>query len=263
MMAVVVVGCGLRSSRPRRIGERLVDCGQVGHTAADDTEPEPKITSWMLPQSTHPVWGLLDAERVRGSGPALETADSLTGNWHGYRDRLSYNYGLSMTRIANTEGDVDTLNVIVYCDDSASVDGLNAAEAKCQNTVAKTRSNFAAKKLKCLSKCRSDEHKGKIPAGSCPPPPSASKASGCITQNTTKATALIDKKCDAAVHPRQTSWSAMGRPPAHLWLRRWRWRSTTAMPACTAARRAEHSSTERSPACGPSHGDRSARPNRT
>jgi hypothetical protein len=107
----------------------------------------------------------------------------------------------SVTRVADTEGNVDTLNVVVYCDDAPSVDGLNAAEAKCQDTVAKTLSNFAAKKLKCLSKCRSDEHKGNA-TGSCAPPPSDLKASGCIGKNTTKAIALIDKKCDAAVAPK-------------------------------------------------------------
>src|SRR5262245_59424459 len=62
--------------------------------AADDTEPE--ITSWMLPPSTRPVWGLLDTERVRGSAPSLEQADSLTGNWLGYRDRLRDEYGLAV-----------------------------------------------------------------------------------------------------------------------------------------------------------------------
>jgi porin len=65
-----------------------------GGAAADDTEP--KITSWMLPPSTHPVWGLLDADRARASGPPLEHADSLTGNWGGYRDRLRDEYGLSL-----------------------------------------------------------------------------------------------------------------------------------------------------------------------
>jgi len=51
----------------------------AGRAAADDTEPE--IKSWMLPPSTRPVWGLLDFERVRGSAPSMEQADSLTGNW--------------------------------------------------------------------------------------------------------------------------------------------------------------------------------------
>src|SRR4030095_2793721 len=62
--------------------------------AADDTEPE--IKSWMLPPSTRPVWGLLDRDRARGSGPPLEQADSLTGNWGGYRDRIRDEYGLTL-----------------------------------------------------------------------------------------------------------------------------------------------------------------------
>src|SRR5262249_8841559 len=59
-------------------------------------EGEPQITSWMLPPSTRPVWGLLDVDRVRGSGQPLETVDSLTGNWGGFRDRLRDEYGLSL-----------------------------------------------------------------------------------------------------------------------------------------------------------------------
>ena len=54
------------------------------------------ITSWMLPPSTRPVWGLLDADRTRGSGPTLRNADSLTGNWAGYRDQLSDEYGINV-----------------------------------------------------------------------------------------------------------------------------------------------------------------------
>jgi len=66
----------------------------AGLAAADDTEPE--ITSWMLPPSTRPVWGVLEIDRARGSGPELGTADSLTGNWRGYRDRLRDEYGLAV-----------------------------------------------------------------------------------------------------------------------------------------------------------------------
>ena len=46
----------------------------AGSAAADDTEPQ--ITSWMLPPSTRHVWGILDFERARGSGPGWEQADS-------------------------------------------------------------------------------------------------------------------------------------------------------------------------------------------
>ena len=63
---------------------------------APATDTEPAIESWMLPPDTRPVWGLLDAERARGSGPPREQADSLTGNWGGYRDRIRDEYGLAL-----------------------------------------------------------------------------------------------------------------------------------------------------------------------
>src|SRR5262249_61291009 len=66
----------------------------AGRAAGDD--PEPQITSWRLPPSTRPIWGILDSERARGSGPSLMQADSLTGNWGGYRDRLRDEYGLAV-----------------------------------------------------------------------------------------------------------------------------------------------------------------------
>ena len=39
-------------------------------------EPERPITSWMLPPATRHVWGLLDTDRARASGPPLMNADS-------------------------------------------------------------------------------------------------------------------------------------------------------------------------------------------
>src|SRR5712671_1063647 len=64
-------------------------------SAAGD-EPERPITSWMLPPATRPVWGLLDRDRAQASGPTIENADSLTGDWRGYRDRLSDKYGIAL-----------------------------------------------------------------------------------------------------------------------------------------------------------------------
>src|SRR5262249_23604011 len=166
----------------------------------------------------------------------------------------------SVRRTATTEGDIDGLNLLVYCDDSASPDGLNAAEAKCADTVAKTLSNFAAKKLKCLSKCRSDEHKGKVAAGSCTPPPSDMKASDCIGKNQTKAAALRDNKCEAAAAPKADKPDCYGSTDGAAWVATWRRSSTTAMPASTAPPRAGHSSTETTTADGPASSNRPARP---
>src|SRR5262245_40538463 len=108
----------------------------------------------------------------------------------------------SQARTMGTETQVDLLRALVYCDDSGSGDGLTKAEAKCADTVAKTLSNFAKAKLKCLSKCRSDEDKLKVPVGSCTPPPSDPKASACVQKASDKAAFLIDKQCDPAVNPK-------------------------------------------------------------
>ncbi len=105
-------------------------------------------------------------------------------------------------RVAAAEGDVDTLRAVVYCDDSGSGDGLTKAEAKCADTVAKSLSNFAKKKLNCYNKCRKDEHKAKIPVGSCDPPPSDPKTAACVDKEETKAAFLIDKQCEASVNPK-------------------------------------------------------------
>ena len=108
----------------------------------------------------------------------------------------------SQARTADAETQVDVLRLLVYCDDSGSGDALTKAEAKCADTVAKTLSNFAKKKLNCLAKCRKDEDKLKVPAGSCTPPPSDPKASACVQKEEDKAAFLIDKQCDPAVNPK-------------------------------------------------------------
>ena len=83
------------ASLPARPGCAVADEPAAPDHAVTDEFGRP-ITSWMLPPSTRPVWGLLDPDRARGSGPTLRNADSLTGNWGGYRDRLSEDYGLAL-----------------------------------------------------------------------------------------------------------------------------------------------------------------------
>ena len=83
----------------------------------------------------------------------------------------------------------------MYCDDSASTDGLTKVEAKCADTVAKTLSKYVAALGKCGQKCAADEHKGKTPVGSCTPPATDAKEMDCVAKATSKATAAIDAKC--------------------------------------------------------------------
>jgi hypothetical protein len=104
-------------------------------------------------------------------------------------------------RVADAESEVDALAAAIYCDDSASVDGLTAAEEKCRLITMKALGKFAQRKLKCLSKCHKDEHAGRTPPGSCIPPVSDARAAECIATMEAKIAALIDKKCDPAVDP--------------------------------------------------------------
>jgi hypothetical protein len=99
-------------------------------------------------------------------------------------------------RVAAAESALDVVAAAVYCDDSGSGDGLTKEEGKCQDTTAKALSNFASKKALCYRKCRADEHKGKIAAGSCNPPASDPKTSDCISMLESKTALLIDKKCE-------------------------------------------------------------------
>jgi hypothetical protein len=101
------------------------------------------------------------------------------------------------TQVGNLEAEVDVLKGLVYCDDSGSPDGLSREEARCQDAVATHLRNFAFKKIRCLRKCRKDEHKGKT-TGSCDPVALGdAKATRCVDREETRAAFLIDKKCTA------------------------------------------------------------------
>ena len=89
----------------------------------------------------------------------------------------------------------------VYCDDSASSDGLDPAEAKCQQTTAKALPFFARAKTLCLRKCRLAEHDGSTPVGSCDAPLSSNPgaqatAESCVAGAEAKAVLKINKRCD-------------------------------------------------------------------
>jgi len=101
----------------------------------------------------------------------------------------------SISRTTNNLSQANTFGALIYCDDSGSGDGLTKVEAKCADTAAKTLSKYVAALGKCGQKCAANEHKGKIPVGSCVPPASDAKTQTCINAATTKATSLIDAKC--------------------------------------------------------------------
>jgi hypothetical protein len=104
-------------------------------------------------------------------------------------------------KIATAEAHVDALLADVFCDDSGSSDGLTNAEFRCQRTVRKYVTKFAADKMKCLAHCRKLEHAGRVAAGDCDPPAADPKTQLCIATRETRWAERIDKKCEAAVNP--------------------------------------------------------------
>ena len=90
---------------------------------------------------------------------------------------------------------IDLYAGLVYCDDSASADGLTPAEATCQDGATKTLASFVVKRLSCFRKCHEEVQKGDLPAGACTLPVSDPDSVKCIATASTKAAAAIDKVC--------------------------------------------------------------------
>jgi hypothetical protein len=90
---------------------------------------------------------------------------------------------------------IDLYAGLVYCDDSASADGLTPAEAKCQDGATKTLASFVVKRLACFQKCHQKVQKGDLPAGACTLPVSDPDTVKCIATASTKAAATIDRVC--------------------------------------------------------------------
>ena len=61
-------------------------------------ESENNVTSWIVPPATRhrSLWGMLDFDRTQGSAPLWQRAHSLTGNWGGWRDRITDDYGVAL-----------------------------------------------------------------------------------------------------------------------------------------------------------------------
>jgi hypothetical protein len=105
------------------------------------------------------------------------------------------------TRVADAEAHVDALAPQIFCDDSASADGLTLSEFKCQRTVRKFIAKFFAAKVRCFAKCRKSEASGRIAAGSCAQPVSDAKTQECVDKAEAKVAFLIDNKCITDLNP--------------------------------------------------------------
>ena len=107
----------------------------------------------------------------------------------------------SQSKISDAEAHVEALASDVFCDDSGSADGLTLSEHKCQMTVAKFLSLFAAKKMKCYAHCRKGEVGGKIPPGDCTPAAADARTQLCISRLEEKVAFVIDRRCESGINP--------------------------------------------------------------
>jgi hypothetical protein len=99
-------------------------------------------------------------------------------------------------RVYSTESQLDGFVPLIWCDDSGSGDGLNPAEAKCQDATGKALAKFVASKGKCYDKCLADQIAGKVVPGQCAAGVVTAPATqACIFVAEQKAAAGIDKVC--------------------------------------------------------------------
>jgi hypothetical protein len=99
--------------------------------------------------------------------------------------------GYAGDQVQNIEGQVDSFVPGVACERT----GASAAEQKCQSNTAKVLSKLTASVVKCYDKCKKNERKGLVPAGSCDPPASDPATSTCISAADGKSVAGVNKLC--------------------------------------------------------------------
>ncbi len=100
--------------------------------------------------------------------------------------------GFAGDQVQNIEGQIDSFVPGVACEQA----GADPSEQKCQNGNAKALVKEVSGDVKCYDKCKSNEHKGLIAAGTCNPPASDPATAACINGVEQKAILAIQKVCD-------------------------------------------------------------------
>jgi hypothetical protein len=99
--------------------------------------------------------------------------------------------GYAGDQVQNIEGQVDSFVPGVACERA----GADPNEQKCQSNTAKVLSKLVGSVIKCYDKCKKNERKGLVAAGSCNPPASDPATSTCISSADNKAILGVDKLC--------------------------------------------------------------------
>lgn len=99
--------------------------------------------------------------------------------------------GFAGDQVQNIEGQIDSFVPGVACERA----GASAEDQKCQNSTAKALVKQVSSVVKCYDKCKKNERKGLVTAGSCDPPASDSATQTCINAANSKAITAADKSC--------------------------------------------------------------------
>lgn len=99
--------------------------------------------------------------------------------------------GYAGDQVQNIEGQVDSFVPGVACERA----GATPAEQKCQQNTAKVLAKQVGSVVKCYDKCKSNERKGLISAGTCNPPASDPATQTCVSKSDGKSIAGINKLC--------------------------------------------------------------------
>jgi hypothetical protein len=99
--------------------------------------------------------------------------------------------GFAGNQVQNIEGQIDSFVPGVACERA----GASDEDQDCQTATAKALTKQVGSVVKCYDKCKKNEFKGLIPAGSCTPPVSDTATQTCVTTANNKAILAADKKC--------------------------------------------------------------------
>jgi len=105
---------------------------------------------------------------------------------------------------------IDLYAGFVYCDDSASGDGLTPVEAKCQDGATKALAKLVGKRLRCFQQCHQKVQKGDLPAGVCNLPVSDADTLACLATASAKAAPAIDRLCEPLGGDRPECFGSVG-----------------------------------------------------
>jgi hypothetical protein len=174
------VKCLVKCQKELRKGDTSRDCVDDVPIVGDG-DPRDSVTQDCIDAATTKAVEKYDAKCTAGDCPECYQG----GDCNADGDQ----------KAADVEAAVDLNDGLFgHCDDSASGDGLNADEGKCQDQAASIYAKLAADLSKCTQKCYKDEHKG-TPRDCDPDGGADTDADACADAAQAKCESTVASKC--------------------------------------------------------------------